>query len=167
MVCLFVLLSCLDFTVIGSNHILSSYSFTRLNMSLGPDGMGFVGCLDIFISVHLDLVLLDLFVLLSCLDFTERGYDHVLSSCPSTCLDVFEGPDEMDFGGCLGVFIFFHLDMALIGPSKLCLGGFPDGNPLAGGGAEIDTSIRARRHHYWRLLWLRGRHPFGMPSRPF
>lgn len=61
----FFVLCCLDFIMRESEHILTSILSIHLNVSVGPDEMGFGGHLDMYISVHLVLSLLSLLMLLS------------------------------------------------------------------------------------------------------
>lgn len=82
----------------GSDYVLLSYLSIRPDVFVGPDRMSSGGCLDVLISVHLDLILLRSFVLFSCLDFIRRGCDYILSSYTFTCFDVSLSPDGMSFG---------------------------------------------------------------------
>lgn len=104
MVCFSVLLSPIDFIVVGSDHILSSFPSTHLNMSVGPNELGFVGCLDLLISVLLELILLDFSELCQ-----EVGLGRQAQETPVLAkvfmLDVFSSFQEMFFRFFLKVFL--------------------------------------------------------------
>lgn len=64
--------------MMGSNRVLMPYPSTRLDMSVDLREIGFIVHVDVFISVHVDMVLLDLS--LQCLE-APRGEPPLPRRC--------------------------------------------------------------------------------------
>lgn len=120
-------MSFLGFAECENDHVFLLYSFTRIDMSIGPDRIGFGGRLNMIVFIQPFLSLLSFLELLSYPDFKRWESDYVFSPYQHTCCDTSIGPDGIEFGCHTYLCSFWHnLTRSFFTVFK----GSPEGNPL-------------------------------------